>query len=72
MLSTAVGGGIAIPHPRSPNPSLFKKTNIIMARSNEGIDFTAPDNKRVHLFFMPCASKDTCKSGGRSTKDIGI
>ena len=56
MLSTAVGSGIAIPHPRSPNPSLFKKTNIIMARSNKGIDFTAPDNKRVHLFFMPCTS----------------
>lgn len=55
MLSTAVGNGIAIPHPRNPNSSLFKKPNILMARSIEGIDFQAPDNKKVHLFFMICA-----------------
>lgn len=26
-----------------------------MARSLEGIDFHAPDNKKVNLFFMTCA-----------------
>lgn len=55
MLSTAVGNGIALPHPRKPNPALFKKPNILMARSEEGVDFSAPDNKKVHLFFMTCA-----------------
>ncbi|MGB2601726.1 MAG: PTS sugar transporter subunit IIA [Candidatus Omnitrophota bacterium] len=55
MLSTAVGNGIAIPHPRNPNPTLFKKPNILMAKSVEGIDFQAPDNKKVYLFFMICA-----------------
>ncbi|MBF0252782.1 MAG: PTS sugar transporter subunit IIA [Candidatus Omnitrophica bacterium] len=55
MLSTAVGNGIAIPHPRHPDNTLFKKPNILMARSNKGVDFNSPDDKKVHLFFMTCA-----------------
>lgn len=55
MLSTAVGNGIAIPHPRKPSTKIFKKPNIIFARSKKGLDFNAPDNKNVHLFFMICA-----------------
>lgn len=55
MLSTAVGNGIAIPHPRNPDPTFFKKPNILMARSKEGVDFSAPDGKKVHLFFMTCS-----------------
>ncbi len=55
MLSTAVGNGIAIPHPRKSNPLLFKNPNILMARSVKGIDYQAPDNKNVYLFFMICA-----------------
>lgn len=56
MLSTAVGDGVAIPHPRNPIANLFKKPNIIMARSKKGVDFFAPDNRKVHIFFMPCAT----------------
>jgi len=56
MLSTAVGDGVAIPHPRNPTTALFKKPNIIIARSKKGVDFFAPDNRKVHLFFMPCAT----------------
>ncbi len=55
MLSTAVGNGIAIPHPRKPSPDLFSKPNIILARSTGGVDFEAPDGKKVNLFFMICA-----------------
>ncbi|MGB2599858.1 MAG: PTS sugar transporter subunit IIA [Candidatus Omnitrophota bacterium] len=55
MLSTAVGKGIAIPHPRYPSTELFTKPNIIIARSKNGVDFEAPDKKKVHLFFMTCA-----------------
>ena len=55
MLSTAVGNGIAIPHPRNPNSKLFKNPNIMIAKSKKGIEFDAPDNKRVHLFFLICA-----------------
>ncbi|MFH1878999.1 MAG: PTS sugar transporter subunit IIA [Candidatus Omnitrophota bacterium] len=55
MLSTAVGNGVAIPHPRNPNPELFSEPKIVIGRSVEGIDFSAPDKKKVHLFFMICA-----------------
>jgi mannitol/fructose-specific phosphotransferase system IIA component (Ntr-type) len=50
-----VGNGVAVPHPRNPSQGLFKNPHIIMARSIGGIDFQAPDNKKVHLFFMICA-----------------
>jgi len=56
MLSTAIGNGIAIPHPRHPDSDLFKRLGVIIARSKQGVDFHAPDNKKVHLFFMTCAS----------------
>lgn len=55
MLSTAVGKGVAIPHPRNPSDELFKMPGVVIARSKEGIDFAAPDGKHVHLFFMTCA-----------------
>lgn len=55
MLSTAVGKGIAIPHPRNPSDELFKMPGVVIARSKEGIDFSSPDGKKVHLFFMTCA-----------------
>jgi len=55
LLSTAAGNGIAIPHPRNPDSSLFQTPNILLARSAAGVDFDAPDNQRVHLFFMTCA-----------------
>jgi len=55
MLSTAVGNGVAIPHPRDPNDKLFNRPSVIIARSIKGIEFSSPDQKRVHLFFMVCA-----------------
>lgn len=55
MLSTAVGNGIAVPHPRDFEPTLFQRPNIVMAKSRDGVDFSSPDGKKVHLFFMTCA-----------------
>ena len=55
MLSTAIGKGIAIPHPRNPSDELFLKPAVIFGRSAEGLDFYAPDGRKVHIFFMPCA-----------------
>lgn len=56
MLSTAVGNGVAVPHPRNSSDKLFSRTGIIIARSIKGIDFHSYDNKKVHLFFMLCAT----------------
>ncbi|MBN1353699.1 MAG: PTS sugar transporter subunit IIA, partial [Candidatus Omnitrophica bacterium] len=52
MLSTALGNGIAIPHPRNPSDELFEKTGIIIGRSVKGADFESPDGGKVYLFFM--------------------
>ena len=55
MLSTAVGGGIAIPHSRNPNDELFNNPGVIIGISKEGVDFSAPDREKVHLLFLVCA-----------------
>ncbi len=46
--STALGGGIAVPHVRSMQPRDFA---IIFARSREGVWYDAPDGEPVHVFF---------------------
>ncbi len=46
--STAIGGGLALPHVRSMQPRQFC---MIFARSREGVEFEAPDDEPVHIFF---------------------
>lgn len=58
MLSTAVGQGVALPHPRWPHHLLFKEPRIIIGKVNYGIDFDAPDKQKVYLFFMLCAPSE--------------
>ena len=50
--TTAIGHGVAIPHIRSMQAKEF---TLGFARSHEGYDFDAPDNKPVHLFFVMAA-----------------
>ncbi len=52
LLSTGIGGGIAIPHPRDPIPTLREPAIVIFGRSKAGVDFQAPDKKPVRLFFL--------------------
>jgi excisionase family DNA binding protein len=58
MLSTAIGNGVAVPHPRHPSPELFKEPKIVILRTMAGINYGAPDNKPVYLFFMTCAPNE--------------
>ena len=46
--STAIGGGLAIPHVRSMQPKQFC---IVFARSRDGIEFMSPDDEPVRLIF---------------------
>jgi PTS system nitrogen regulatory IIA component len=55
LLSTGLGNGIAIPHPRNPSKRLFSKPALVVAYCPKGIDFKASDNKKVKLFMMICA-----------------
>ena len=56
MLSTAMGKGVAIPHPRNPSHELFTHPRIIIGRSAKGVDFFSPDGRKSRIFFMPCAT----------------
>jgi mannitol/fructose-specific phosphotransferase system IIA component (Ntr-type) len=47
--STALGDGIAVPHARVDADG---EITIAVGRSAEGIDFSAPDKKKVHLIIV--------------------
>ena len=47
--STALGDGIAVPHARVEADG---EITIAVGRSAEGIDFSAPDKKKVHLIIL--------------------
>ncbi|MHB8056031.1 MAG: PTS sugar transporter subunit IIA [Candidatus Aminicenantales bacterium] len=47
--STALGDGIAVPHARVDGDG---EITIAVGRSAEGIDFSAPDKKKVHLIIV--------------------
>jgi PTS system nitrogen regulatory IIA component len=55
ILSTGVGNGIAVPHPRDPIPTLRAPGCVIIGRSDKGVDFKAGDGKPVKLFFLVCS-----------------
>ena len=46
--STALGGGLAVPHVRSMQPRQFC---MVFARSHDGVEFDSPDGEPVHLIF---------------------
>ncbi len=52
LISTAIGHGVALLHPRHLHPSKIKVPSILFGRADDGVDFDAPDNKPVNIFFM--------------------
>jgi mannitol/fructose-specific phosphotransferase system IIA component (Ntr-type) len=52
LISTAIGNGVALLHPRHLHPSKIKVPSILFGRSDEGVDFDAPDHQPVNIFFM--------------------
>ena len=56
--TTAIGNGIAIPHARSDT---VEGLSVVLAKSEEGIDFQAVDGKPVQLIFMIACSVDISK-----------
>ena len=57
-MTTAIGHGIAIPHPRKPIPHLFAEPYIVVGICYEGTDFGAVDDLLVHYFFLICATRE--------------
>jgi PTS system nitrogen regulatory IIA component len=57
LCSTAMEGGIAIPHPRRPLPHTIAEPILVVART-QGIAFGAPDGKLTQLFFLTASQDD--------------
>lgn len=49
VLSTGIGGGIAIPHGKTPQ---VPRLTLVAGVAKEGIDFDALDGMPVRLFFL--------------------
>jgi len=58
LCTTAVEGGIAIPHPRRPLPYDLADSVLAIARAGRGIVFGALDGKLTDLFFLTASQDD--------------
>ncbi len=58
LVSTAIGHGIAIPHPHRPIVGIFKQPAVTLGLCREGTDFEALDHQRTYVFFLLCAPTD--------------
>ncbi len=52
LCPTAVPGGVAFLHPRSPQPDLFVASLLALGRTVQPIHFGAPDGRPTDLFFL--------------------
>jgi PTS system nitrogen regulatory IIA component len=52
LASTAVGGGIAIPHPRNPLVLGVDEATVLLCFLEHPVDFSALDAKRVHTVVL--------------------
>ena len=58
LCSTALPGGLALPHPRAHEPYLFETSVIVVGRPVQEIHFGAPDGQPTYLFFLLCCQDD--------------
>ena len=58
IMTTAIGNGVAVPHPRFPIPNLFPEPAIALGICPKGTYYEAPNGKLVKLFFTVCAMSD--------------
>src|SRR5579859_5853512 len=58
VASTALGEGVAIPHPRRPLPAALGESLVAFGRTASGIPFGAPDRGLTDLFFLICCRDD--------------
>ncbi len=56
VMSTGIGGGIAIPHARTPEVS---RTLMALGRSREGVAFNAVDGRPVRAVFLILGPPDS-------------
>lgn len=55
VMSTGFDNGVAIPHPRNPQPDALGQSMIAFGRTSSGIPFGAPGRTLTDLFFLVLA-----------------
>lgn len=58
LRSTALEGGVAIPHPRRPLPYDLADSVCVVGRTGRGVVFGAPDGRLTDLFFLIASQDD--------------
>jgi PTS system nitrogen regulatory IIA component len=58
MASTALGSGVAIPHPRRPLPAALGEHVMALGRTASGIPFGAPHGGFTDIYFLVCCRDD--------------
>ena len=58
LCSTALPGGLAIPHPRFHQPYLFESSFIVVGWPIQKIHFGSPDGEPTDLIFLLCCQDD--------------
>ena len=58
LASTALPGGVAIPHPRRPLPTSLGESVMAYARVQSAIPFGAPMGGLTDIFFLVCCRDD--------------
>ncbi len=56
--STALPGGVALPHPRRPLPYATAEPLIAVGRVVGGLPFSAPDGRLTDIFVLICSHDD--------------
>jgi nitrogen PTS system EIIA component len=58
LCSTALPGGVAVPHPLHHAPYQFEGSFIILARTAQRVPFGAPDGLTTDLFWLLCCDDE--------------
>jgi nitrogen PTS system EIIA component len=58
LCSTALPGGLAVPHPRFHQPYLFESSFVVVGRPIQEIHFGSPDGQPTDLIFLLCCQDD--------------
>ena len=63
MGSTALGSGVAIPHPRRPLPAALGESVLAYGRTASGVPFGAPSGTLTRVFFLVCCRDERTHLG---------
>jgi PTS system nitrogen regulatory IIA component len=58
MHSTALGGGVALLHPRRPMPTILSEPFVVLGRTTQGIPFGGSRGQLTDIFFLICSASD--------------